>query len=147
MGLKTLAREGLTCQIDMPSARMVHSEKAAHRLLCRPVYASKADAMCKDLVNAPRKTEAAQEGVTYVSFLGAGGKEITVECPKVSKAHFRDTSGIVYKPSYSASNHCASHDILALLLASYLLRRSALSQKMVCNINDVFRTHTFLMLA
>ena len=75
------------CQVDLPSARMAHPEKAAHRLLCRPMYANKADAMCKDLVNAPRKAEAVQEGVASVSFLGAGGKEITVECPKVCKGH------------------------------------------------------------
>ena len=69
--------------VEMPSARMIQPEKAAHRILCRPPNASKAEAMCKDLVNAPRKSEAVQEGVAMVSFLGAGGKEITVECPKV----------------------------------------------------------------
>ena len=83
MVLRGLPKEGLVGLVEMPSPRIIQPEKAAHRLLCRRLNASKAEAMCKDLVNAPRKSEAVQEGAAMVSFLGAGGKEITVECPKV----------------------------------------------------------------
>lgn len=87
MVLERLAKESLLLPVEMPSSRIIQPEKAAHRLICRPSQASKADAMCKDLVNAPRKQEAVQEGIATVSFLGAGGKEITVDCPKVCGDH------------------------------------------------------------
>jgi hypothetical protein len=38
--------------------------------------------MCKDKVNST-KAPVRVEGSSAVSFLGAGGQEITIECPKV----------------------------------------------------------------
>ena len=81
--MRISARDHSLIQIELPLARAALPERAAQKMLCRPVRAGKADAMCKDLVNAPRSSLDAQEGVAMVSFLGAGGKEITVECPKV----------------------------------------------------------------
>lgn len=82
MNIRPAVKDGIA-QIHTPIARTVHPEKAAHRSSHFTLSASKADAMCKDLVNAPKRAETASEGVVMVSFLGAGGKEISIECPKV----------------------------------------------------------------
>lgn len=58
------------------------------RKACLKVRA--ADALCKDLVNEPKRLQQSTEGSSTVTFLGAGGKEMSVECPKVSpKCHLR----------------------------------------------------------
>jgi len=85
MVLLSIAKEGMTLrQVDLPSSIMIHPLRAAHRSLCEPVAARKQDAMCKDQVNTPRQSEPSDGGVASISFLGAGGLEITVECPKVN---------------------------------------------------------------
>ena len=48
---------------------------------CTRVYA--ADAMCKDMVNT-RTQRTASEGTATITFLGAEGQEMSVNCPKVS---------------------------------------------------------------
>ena len=79
-----ISKHKVISPVELPSARMVTPSQSAHRAVCRPIAASKADAMCKDLVSAPRTGSAStQEGNVTVSFLGAGGKEIAVDCPKV----------------------------------------------------------------
>lgn len=41
------------------------------------------DATCRDLVNEPKRNGEVMEGTSTVTFLGANGKEMPVECPKV----------------------------------------------------------------
>lgn len=47
------------------------------------VRAQSADALCKNLVNSPKKPQESVDGSATVSFLGAGGKAMSVECAKV----------------------------------------------------------------
>ena len=47
---------------------------------CTSVYA--ADAMCKDMVNT-RTQRTASEGTATITFLGAEGQEMSVDCSKV----------------------------------------------------------------
>jgi len=84
MALSGLAKEAVSIrQVDLPSSRGLSPKLSAHRALCRPVAARQQDAMCKDQVNTPRQAKPTDGGVASVSFLGAGGLEIIVECPKV----------------------------------------------------------------
>jgi len=69
-------------KVEMPWSRVICPKTSAHRALCRPVCARKQDAMCKDQVNTPRQVQAADGESATISFLGAEGLEITVECPK-----------------------------------------------------------------
>ena len=69
-------------QMDLPSSRIISPKLSAHRSLCRPIAAKNQDAMCKDQVNTPRQQVASDGGVASVSFLGANGLEISVDCPK-----------------------------------------------------------------
>jgi hypothetical protein len=84
MVLSSIAKDGMHIkQVDLPSSRMIHPQRAAHRALCKPVAARKQDAMCKDQVNTPRQSKPSDGGIASIAFLGAGGLEITVDCPKV----------------------------------------------------------------
>lgn len=42
-----------------------------------------ADQMCRDMVNKKRESSGDSSEAVTVSFLGAGGQEISVQCPKV----------------------------------------------------------------
>ena len=53
------------------------------RRIATRIYA--ADALCKDLVNERKAPQQSAEGTATVSFLGAEGKELNVECAKVGK--------------------------------------------------------------
>lgn len=71
-----------------------HTSSRSSRGRCRHLRtAAKQDTYCKDVVNI--KKEVKSEGVARVSFLGAGGHEIQIDCPKVgatytpfAKTHF-----------------------------------------------------------
>ena len=84
MALSNKAKEIMTAkQMDLPSSRIISPKISAHRSLYRPTAAKNQDAMCKDQVNTPRQQIASDGGVASVSFLGANGLEISVDCPKV----------------------------------------------------------------
>jgi hypothetical protein len=64
-----------------PSAAPAHSAAAPHARRA-PRAARAADKMCRDAVSTP-KTESTATGTAVVTFLGAGGKAVEVECAKV----------------------------------------------------------------
>lgn len=70
-----------------PAAHVNESQRASRRVQRQrkaDVKVRAADALCKDLVNEPKRLQQSAEGSSTVTFLGAGGKEMSVECPKVS---------------------------------------------------------------
>lgn len=70
-----------------PSSRVGESQRIAWLLRAQQrasVKVRAADALCKDLVNEPKRQRQSVEGSSTVTFLGAGGKEMSVECPKVN---------------------------------------------------------------
>lgn len=74
-----LATTHLPCGTSAPA---ISSRKSASgRQFVVRTFAAQ-DAFCKDKVATP-KTSVAVEGTATVSFLGAGGHEIRIECPKV----------------------------------------------------------------
>ncbi len=68
---------------------------------------AKQDTFCKDVVNI--RKEVKTEGVARVSFLGAGGHEIQIDCPKVS---------LSYVPRFTAAHpHCSQEKCLWALVS------------------------------
>ena len=79
-----------------PSITFLHKgpcRTVRRRMSCRTSAAQ--DAMCKDKVNSV-KAPVRVEGSSAVSFLGAGGQEITIQCPKVRSQDMRCKSPAGY---------------------------------------------------
>ena len=70
-----------TQSLKIKVPRSCQKECRLVKLECRA--ARNSDATCRDLVNEPKQMAGSQEGTASITFLGAKGKEMHVECPKV----------------------------------------------------------------